>query len=858
MKAVVMAGGEGTRLRPLTCGIPKPMVPVGNRPIIDHVLGLLNRHGFEEAILTLHHRPQAIIDHVGDGSAFGLACRHFIEDIPLGTAGSVKNVEDDLDGSFLVISGDVLTDIDLGALVAFHREKGAAATIALTSVETPLEYGVVVRDKDGRVRRLIEKPGWGEVVSDQVNTGIYVVEPEVLSLIEPGKPFDFSRQLFPALLEAGKPVFGYATTGYWCDVGNLTQYLQSHVDILEGRTHLDIGALEERDKIWLGQGVELAKDVDLKGPVLIGPGSYVGAGARIEGPVVIGRDVVVAGQASLKRSVVGDRSYVGRLAEVRGAILGRGVRLGNRASVYDGAVLADEVRVGEETTVKPGVKVWPGRTVAPETVLGESLVWGQAWGYGLFGESGVQGTVNVDLRPEIAARLGAAFGASLPPGASVAVAVDPAPASRLIRDALVSGLGLAGCRMWNAGELPAVALRYGVGALGAAGGLHVSSGPDGRCVIRLFGEDGVDLPRAATRLLERNLGNEDFRRADPEKVGEARYMPGVGEAYLAHIEERGRNLARRGLVLLGAHANPWLESRSRDFWRALDVGLVAVPTGLDPTVKAAEIRKNEALFAFEVDAAGETVSLTDNLGRPLSRAQAWLVLSLAAAVRDGTPLAVPGDLPRAVAERLAALGARPVPCRASKPELMARMATLEKEAGPGLFRQSEMIYGGLLGVVGLADYLVDAERTLAEMVDESPLGEWVHLRVRCPWDVKGRVMRLLMEESAGAAAVPAAAPSPPTACPPIAGAPGGPTSAPAAATPAAAPPVATAGPLEGIEAVAGAGRIVVLPDADRPAFHVYSEAPDLELAEELAGLYARRVTELAGLEDSARIPPATS
>jgi len=851
MKAVVMAGGEGTRLRPLTCNLPKPMVPVGNRPMLEHVLNLLSRHGFEEALLTLHTRPQVIRDYVGDGSAFGLRARCFVEEVPLGTAGSVKNVEPELDGTFLVISGDVLTGLDLGALLEFHRRRGAAVTIALATVSTPLEYGVVVCDKDGRVRRFLEKPSWGEVISDQVNTGVYVIEPEVLKYVEPGRVFDFSLQLFPALLEAGLPVFGYRSDSYWCDVGNLGQYLQAHADLLEGRTGLEIGGTELQEGVWVGPGVEIAPGVELVGPLLLGPGVYIGTGARIEGPAVIGREVIIGGQASVKRSVIGDHSYVGRLAEVRGAVLGRGVRLHNRAAVYDGAVLADEVRVGEETIIKPNVKVWPGRTIAPETVLGDSLVWGRVWGYGVFGEAGVTGTVNVDLGPELAARLGAVFGASLPVGSDVVVGTDPGPAPRLLSGALVSGLGLAGCSVWNAGELPAVAVRYAVRALGAAGGVHVGLAADeaDEIVIRFFDADGQDLTRAAGRRLERALGGEDFRRAGPDKLGQVRYLPGAGEAYLTYVAGRGGELARKGLVVAGAYAHPWLRSSAPAFWKGLGVTHIELEPFSESVAPdlAERLRRTGAAFAFEIGATGETLRLVDERGRLLTPAQTWLVLSSVTIVRDGLSLVVPSDHPRAVAERLAALGARPVPCRATRPELMARMRELETKAGPLVFRQSEMVFDGLVGAVGLLDYLADTGETLAGMVDRSPLGEWVHLRVGCPWEVKGRVMRLLLEAERDAADGDGRSA-------PGAGAAGG-SAAVTSTAAGAGHGTQRAEQVEGLEASTPKGRVLVLPDADRPAFHVYSEAATMEAAEELAGFYAGRVRELAGLDRDTGVGP---
>jgi mannose-1-phosphate guanylyltransferase/phosphomannomutase len=838
-----MAGGEGTRLRPLTCGLPKPMIPVGNKPILDHVLTLLARHGFREVLLTLHHRPRAIRDHVGDGEAFGLRTRCYVEDVPSGTAGSVKNIQAELDGPFIVISGDVLTDFDLTALVDFHRRRGAALTVGLTQVGAPLEYGVVVCDRDGRIARFIEKPLWNEVISDQVNTGIYVVEPEVLDFVAPGRASDFSRHLFPALMKAGKPLFGYRGEGYWCDVGTPGQYLQAHIDLLEGRINLDIDGTQFEDKIWTGSGVDIAPEVELTGPLLIGPGTYLGRGAKVIGPAVLGREVVIGGQASVKRSIVGDYSFVGRLAEVRGAILGRSVRLNNRSSVFDGAVLADEVRVGEEATIKPGIKIWPGRAVAPETVLGHSLVWGHGWGYGVFGEAGVSGQVNVDLRPEMAAKLGAVFGASLPVGAAVLVGADPAIPARLLREAVVSGLGLSGCAVVSAGELPACVIRFAVRAMGAAGGVHIGAGASsirdtggpGYCAIGFYDDRGFDLDRQATRRLERGIGDEDFRRAAPERLSEVRCLPGLGEAYLTQIIERGRGLARKGLVVAGAYRHAWLRRRADEIWRALDVGHVILepfaaiaaaggPHGLMPGLTR-QLEESGASFAFEIDLRGENLTLVDNRGRLLTPAQTWLVLSSVAIAREETPVVVPSDLPRALGDRLAALGGRPILSRSSRAELQARMGAAEETLGASLFRQSEMTGDALLAVVGLLDYLSDTEETVAEMVDRSPLGEWVHLRVPCSWEVKGRVMRLLLEDADVAA--------------------GGLETGRDGRI---------AEPAEGLRVEATDGRVLVLPDADRPAFHVYSEAVSMEAAEELAGSFAQRVRRLAGLTTDTGIP----
>src|SRR5207248_4710075 len=221
MKAVVMAGGEGTRLRPLTSNQPKPMVPIVGKPCMEHIVELLKRHGFEDVIVTVAFLPQAIRSYFGSGETLGVDIGYSVEESPLGTAGSVKRAAGRLDDTFLVISGDALCDVDLTQLVEAHREKQASVTIGLKSVDNPLEFGIVVTDEDGRVERFLEKPSWGQVFSDTINTGIYVLEPEVLRHIPTDRPYDFSKELFPLLLEMGRPMYGCVLEGYWQDIGNL-------------------------------------------------------------------------------------------------------------------------------------------------------------------------------------------------------------------------------------------------------------------------------------------------------------------------------------------------------------------------------------------------------------------------------------------------------------------------------------------------------------------------------------------------------------------------------------------------------------------------------------------------------------
>ena len=242
MKAMLLGAGEGTRLRPITATRPKPMISIANRPIMEHILLLLKAHGVRDVYSNLYYLADQIESYFGDGSAQGLSVKFKVEEKLPGTAGGVKNLEQHFDETFIVISGDLLTDFNLTQALEFHRKQGAIATILLTKIDNPLEYGVVITDKSGRIQRFLEKPGWSEVFSDTINTGIYILEPEVLKFIPPGQDFDFSRDLFPLLLREEQPLFGHVADGYWCDVGNIETYIRAQVDALSGKVRLNIPA----------------------------------------------------------------------------------------------------------------------------------------------------------------------------------------------------------------------------------------------------------------------------------------------------------------------------------------------------------------------------------------------------------------------------------------------------------------------------------------------------------------------------------------------------------------------------------------------------------------------------------------
>src|SRR5437899_1387283 len=413
MKAVVMAGGEGTRLRPLTSNQPKPMVPIVGKPCMEHILELLREHGLTDVIVTVAFLPQAIRSYFGDGESLGMQVGYSVEESPLGTAGSVRLAAKQLDETFLVISGDALCDVDLSALIAFHRERRAAVTIGLKAVDNPLEFGIVVTDEEGRIERFLEKPSWGQVFSDTINTGVYVLEPEVLRNVPADEPYDFSKQLFPALLSRGKHLYGHVLEGYWQDVGNLEQYQQANFDALDGRIELDLPGIRLRDNVYLGDGVQLPELGQIQGPAFVGNYSKIEPGARIGAYSVLGQNAVVKDGAQIERSVIDSGSYIGQSARIEGAILGKGVDVRAHAVVNEGVAIGDECSIGSQSVLAPNVKVYPFKTIEAGAAIHSNLIWESRGITTLFGRDDVSGLVNVDVTPDVAARLAMAYGTTL-------------------------------------------------------------------------------------------------------------------------------------------------------------------------------------------------------------------------------------------------------------------------------------------------------------------------------------------------------------------------------------------------------------------------------------------------------------
>ncbi len=544
MKAVIMAGGFGTRLRPLTINTPKPMMPIANRPIMGHVVSLLARHKITDITALVFFQPEKIKDHFGAGGAYGVNIKYVKPTEDWGTAGAVAFAMAQNDEPVLIISGDLITDFNLSAAVKWHNDQKADATILLTRLENPLAYGIVITEEDGRIARFLEKPTWGEAFSDTINTGIYILEPEVIRMIPGATNFDFSQNLFPKMLLEKRKLYGRIMEGYWRDVGNVDEYRQVHFDFFDGQLPLSFDYPEKKigqGRVWCGQKVTIESDVSLWGKIILGDGVIVKEGARLEN-CIIGNNTIVEPACNLKKSIIWSDSVIGRESVLNEAIVCSRSQLGRNVALFDDSIVSDECAIGEFATVKANCKIWPGKTVDEGAVVSSSLVWGEKWNRELFTDAKITGLALVEVTPEMAVKIGSAFGAFLGHGNSVVTSRDASDISRLLKRGLLSGLLAAGVNVADLEMLPLPVVRYRLQKGGFSAGIYLRHNPlDYRLIdIIFFDGVGLDMPPAKLKKVERLYIGEDYERVSLEQIGRLTTPQYVLEDYqrefISHIK----------------------------------------------------------------------------------------------------------------------------------------------------------------------------------------------------------------------------------------------------------------------------------------------------------------------------------
>ncbi len=529
IKAVIMAGGEGTRLRPLSSNLPKPMVRMFDRPVIEHIVNLLKRHGITDIMTTLQYMPKMISDYFGDGSAFGVSMSYSVESTPMGTAGSVKQCGDFIkDDDFIVISGDAVCDLDLKSCIDFHRSREADATIVLYTSSKPLEYGLVMTDKDCRIERFIEKPSWGQVFTDTVNTGIYVLSPSVMKLVPDNTKFDFACDLFPMLLGSGADIYGVTAEGFWCDMGDIPSYLRCCQAALSGEVKLSIPAAEKSPGVWSGS--EICDGATIIAPCYIGENVTVGHGSIVGPYACLGSGSRIAEGAAVVRSVL-DGAQVGPGANVNGAVLCRGSVVKGGVCMSDSSALGEQSIVGEMATIAAGVKIWPEKTIAPGIRLERNIASSELCRSWVFDDYGViSGEPNFDLTPEFCMHIGMAVADWA--GGEIAVSRSGEAAARTCMMALEIGISSAGKSVVRCDATFPSAAAYAARGCRVSASIFVEQ-KSGSVAIRIFNREGLPPSRESARKIEHAVLRCEFSRADPRLMGTTRTISGVMGSYSA-------------------------------------------------------------------------------------------------------------------------------------------------------------------------------------------------------------------------------------------------------------------------------------------------------------------------------------
>lgn len=797
MKAVIMAGGKGTRLRPLTCHLPKPMVPLLGRPCMAYMIELLQRHGIHDIAVTMQYKPEVIREYFGDGQAFGVNLHYFEEISPLGTAGSVKQACEFLDETFIVISGDALTDFDLKEALVFHKEKQAEATLVLTRVSQPLEYGVVMTNEEGHITRFLEKPSWGEVFSDTVNTGIYILEPETLDHIPPGQEFDFSQQLFPFLLEGNRGLYGYISSGYWTDIGNLQQYRQTQFDMLDGKVQLNILGTQIRPGVYIADNVETSATASVIGPAFIGKGSKLEDEVEIGEYCIIGQNNRLSKGSKLTRSVLWDHNHIAEHNELSGSTLTSRIVCKEASYLGDGSVVGNHVVIGTKSRIETNVKIWPHKHIRDKTRLHTSFIWGDNTAKTLYKTSGVSGIPNLDLTPEMVTKFATAYGAALASGKTLTVSCAPHAFTRLLKRTLTASLQSVGTHVIDLGDCLAPAVSFAIRHLGAAGGIHLDwSGKENDvCSLSCLDAEGLPIPKSAERKVENNYWQEDYGRASMKQLGsyneEAHWFQTYIQALAQEIANEREHLPT-SLQRIVIEASSWLQPFIAPFFEKIGIEAIHVTSSSTQDPLHTFIPLAGASFGLRIQDDGRTFQLMTEKGETVDSDLQMVFLYLCYLhSRPGATIGAPVSAPELLESMAEGLGGNIIRTKEWSRAILE--ATLETSMHP--------LYDSLFSI-GLV--ILHLDRTgvpLSELLSLFPSFHLLREQIDCPWNSKGEVMRSMMERTKDT----------------------------------------SFNLVDGIKFYHENGWVLLLPDADEPVFQLIAHSTDPELAGLLVHSYREHI-----------------
>lgn len=803
------------------------MAPMVNRPMMSHIVSLLPRLGIREVLSLLYYQPEVITTYFGNGSAFGVDMHYVQSEADFGTAGSVRNAYEFLDERFIIISGDVLTDFNLAKAIAFHEEKKARATVVLTRVPDPLAFGVVMTNDDGKITRFLEKPQWGEVFSDTINTGIYILEPDVLDLIPYKREYDFSKDLYPHMLREDLGLYGYIAEGYWRDIGNLTEYQTAHMDALRGTVKIELPG-KKRGNVYLGEGTFIADDVQFEGTVVLGDNVTVGRGALLANTVV-GDGCLIDAGAELRNSVIWSHSHIGRNAHLTDDVVCTYVEVGNDVVINENVFVADRCRIGDGARLLANIKLWPDKEVESRATLSSSLVWADRWQRELFTDARITGLSNIEMNPEFGAKLGAALGAFAGKGRAVAISRDADNVSRMIHRSISTGLMSAGVMVNDLQSTPIPITRSELRNGKQVAGVHIRKSPHDRrkTDIIFFSADGKDMPAGKTKTVERLFFGEEYQRAGYDEVGSIYFPERTNESYISRFLESLNEGAIRDARFKVAYDFSYgvASSLLPNILGSLGPEVIALNSYLDPTRMAREREEVEAAkkklgevvtslgydFGFLIDPGAEKISAVSELGEPIHNYRLLtIVIKLFLETNKGKvrKIAVPILASTDVETIAAEYGVEVVYTRNNHSAMMD--ATGDKEVafvggtrGGFIFPEFLFSVDGMYASAKLMEMVALTGTTLGQLHRELPQRSVTERSVECPWELKGRVMRRAMEFSEGRERL----------------------------------------LIDGVKIFMGDDWVLLIPDKERPLFHVVVETADRERSAQLALEYERLVRE---------------
>ncbi len=810
MTAVVLAGGFGTRLRPLTINIPKPMVPIANKPILLHIVNLLKKNKITDLIIILYHQPELIKDYFKDGKHFGVNIKYIISDEDLGTCGAVGLAKDYLKDDFLVISGDILTDFNISEIINYHLNKKSVATITLTRVTNPLQYGIVITNEEGGIVRFLEKPSWGEVFSDTINTGIYVLNPKIFEFVPEKKEFDFSKNLFPLLLKREMPIFGHISSGYWKDIGNVREYKLAHEDIIKGQVDIEIeGERASRigSDIWVAEECNIKNIKNLFGTVVIGNNVKIGD-SRIFNSF-IGSDVEIEDGVEINNSIIWENTKIKKKSKINDSILCKKVLINEETTLEGENIISDECNIGKYVTLKKGVFIWPSKIVADNSIVTHSLVWGKAWTTSLFGSYGIIGANNVEVTPEFAAKIGCAYGTILGKGSVVFTGRDVDKSSRMLKRALIAGLISTGIDVQDLRATPVPILRFAIRTQGSSGGVHVKRSPfDPHLTnIKFFDKEGFDLSISMEQNIERIFFREEFYRGNIDEIGSidipTRIIESYRNYYLDSLDLKIIKSSSLKFVVDYSFGSTvmFLPNIIGDF----DLEIFSLNAYMDGRKSirsfqefkdalnkiAMMVKSIKSNFGVLIDANGEKIFVVDDSGEIYSNTRlVSIFIKLLLLEKKDLSVTLPVNASYELINLLNNLGVKLNFTSTISRNIIRSSVNSDfgvDLVGGFIFENFLPFFDGIYSIGKFIEMLAKSGANLTELKKDTPERDPSHIEISCPFDVKGKIMRKLSETKSF-----------------------------------------DTNTIEGVKLTDSDGFIFILPDSDRPVIHIFSSYTSLD------------------------------